>query len=221
MENQSYSATLTRLFFALIFSSTISFAQGYGAYLNNLADDPVANLYTKVKLLLKEGNWGEIEQIVQQEKVKKQLEDMNQLTHNNLGVQFLKAIQAKDENQVQFLLFEFYAETIQEKFYWNLKEELKDLSATTVRITLSKIFFTNILAPRIMEADRLSLNTSEPTKDYETILKLFGECELALGSVGMFGIGAIPADPARFKQNASQIVALMKKYYAFSEIPLP
>lgn len=221
MENQSHSVALIRGYFFWMLFASISFAQGYGAYLNNLVDDPVANFYTQIRLLLKEGNWAEMESKLKQEKVKKQIEDLNTLTKNNLESQFLKAIQSHDENQIQLLLFEFYAETIQEKFYWSLQEELKKTDASTVRLTIAKIFFSNILAQRIMESDRLSLKTSEPKKEYETILKLFAECELALGSVGMFGIGAIPPNPAQFKQNALQIVALLKKHYVFNEITLP
>lgn len=221
MENSSYSVALKQFLICCIIFSATGWAQGYGAYLNNIADDPVANFYTHIRLLMKEGNWAEMEVKLKQEKIKKQLDDLNSLTKNNLESRFIQAFQSKEEQTVQSLLFEFYAETIQEKFYWSLKESLKETDASTVRLTIAKIFFTQILAPRIMESDRQSQKTEHPKNDYETILKLFGECELALGSVGMFGIGAVPPNSEEYKKSALQIVVLLKKYYVFHEITLP
>lgn len=221
MENQCYSFALKSFFSLFLSFGHFFFAQGYAAYLNNLVDDPVSNLYSNISLLMKSDAWEDIEKKLFEEKVKKQFEDLKKITQQNLLDDFKTGIEQKNKETIKNLLFRFYAETIQEKFYWNLKEGLKDLITTTVRLTIAKAFFSNVLAPRILEGDRQSQKTETPTKEYETILGLFDECEIALGSAGVFGLGAVPPDTKRFREKALKIVEHLKKFYTFTEISLP
>jgi hypothetical protein len=87
-----------------------------------------------------------------------------------------------------------------QKFYWNLEEHLGDYHKARARLEAAQTYYEVALAGNVKRHDeeRRARDPKAPSR-HEDILRRFAAARDALGSPGLFGSGARPADPAAFR----------------------
>lgn len=87
-----------------------------------------------------------------------------------------------------------------QKFYWNLQEQVGDYHKARARLEAAQTYYEVALAGNVKRHDeeRRRVDPKAPSR-HEDIVRRFAAARDALGSPGLFGSGARPADPAAFR----------------------
>jgi hypothetical protein len=87
-----------------------------------------------------------------------------------------------------------------QKFHWNLQESLADYHKARPRLEAAQAYYEAALAGNVRRHDeeRRKLDPRAPSR-HDDIVARFAAARQALGSPGLFGSGARPADPAAFR----------------------
>ena len=93
-----------------------------------------------------------------------------------------------------------------QKFHWNLREELQDYHKARARLDAAQTYYELALAGNVKEDDRRrrEKDPAAPSR-HEDVLAQFKAAREALGSPGLFGVGARPPDLETFRKATVRI----------------
>lgn len=94
-----------------------------------------------------------------------------------------------------------------QKLHWNLKEELKEYHRAKARLDSAQAYYELVLAGNVKEDDRRrrEQDPQAPSR-HEDVMRQLEKARQALGTPGLFGVGARPPDPAAFREATVRLV---------------
>jgi len=129
--------------------------------------------------------------------------------------------EASEEGVIQAWSRLVYLALLQ-KLHWNLREKVADYHKARARLDAAQTYYELALAGnlRLQDSQRRARDPKARSR-HEDIVKSFAAARKALGSPGLFGAGARPADLAAFRQSALRIVGHLKAAFPNFARPEP
>lgn len=109
-----------------------------------------------------------------------------------------------------------------QKFHWNLQEELKDYHKAKARLDSAQAYYELALAGNVKEDDRRrrEQDPKAPSR-HEDVVRQLEKARQALGTPGLFGVGAKPPDPAAFREATVRIAGHLNAVFPSFARPGP
>jgi hypothetical protein len=204
-KSQGSTLRLTQLFFlsVLIINPTALFGYGYSR-----ADDPLIKSFKNAVRAARKDNWG----IVSKETnaVKWQLDELK----GDLQIDFLPRLKESTEKKDQRLVIIRWVNLVylglKQKFYWNLKEDLKDFNKAKARLAAARFYYEVALAGNVRRYDQ-----KRKTQNHKEILGLYDKLRTDLGRPTIFGKSSVAADPKDFALSSKALVDKLDKVFPY------
>jgi len=200
-------------YFPFIFSFLIllspSKVLGYGY---TKEEDPLLKSTKKAILYGKRGEWDRVAKEIKA--LSWQIEELKVDFHMDMGPILEKALKSKNMQKLAKALANLTYLALIQKFYWNAKEKLKRYVPAKARLYSAEIYYTEILHGNVRKYDHRN-----GTEFHREIMERFKAARWTLGSPGLFGVGARPPEPKRFKELALQIMERIEKVYPYFQVP--
>ncbi|MBI1987729.1 MAG: hypothetical protein HYS70_05230 [Nitrospinae bacterium] len=177
---------------------------GYGAG----AEDPLIKGFADVVREGRAGSWDRLARVLNDLEVP--LRNFKSYFGQDLRPRIEAAIQARDFQRMVKGMAHLVFLGIREKFYWNLKENLRDPAASLARLKMARRYYAEILMGNVKAFD-----SRHQTNLNQAILNDFELAFKALGSPGAFGVGVIPSKPEEFKSLAARIEERILQAYPY------
>jgi hypothetical protein len=101
-----------------------------------------------------------------------------------------------------------------QKFHWNLAEGCRKYVPARSRVEAALFYYEEILSIGVRDFDR-----KNETRSHETIQSEFKTLRHAVGTAGLFGIGARKPDLKRFETSSELVLELLRQAFPYLEDP--